>query len=714
MSAGISRFVEAHSRALLLIALSFALAGAVLLFRLPISIFPQTDFPRISIRVDNGIAPVDVEMLTVTRPIEEAIRVVPGLSNMRSVTSRGSTEINVYFQWDIDILNAQHLVQGQIAQIASSLPQSAVYTIKRLTFSVFPIIGFSLTSPSRSTSELWDLAYYNLAPRLYRQHGVAEAQIVGGQPMEYHVLLNPARLNSYGIPQTKVSDAIRNNNLLASAGMVEENYHLYLTTVTGLARDRSELEAIVVAVINGTPGLVKDVARVVAADKPVYHIVTANGRPAVLVNILQQPDGNTVEIADAVNKELRDIRRMLPKDIELATFYDQSVLVRDSISGVVESILIGLALSIAVLIGFLKDWRTTLIAAVVIPIALLMSIVFMKLFHMSFNLMTLGGLAACIGVVIDDAIVMVENIVVHISRGRTPSDASTRAIVEMTPALIGSTLTPIMVFVPLVFLGGITAVFFRALAMTMVTALLASLLLAICFTPVLARLFLRRSTNEATTRPVPDEPVNDGRVLSRVSRSYERALTWSLRHRAIVGVLSVLLVAASVAILLHLESGFLPEMDEGAFVLDYVMPPGTSLTETDRVLRHIESLLKDTPEVESYSRRTGAQLGLSIAEPNTGDFLVKLRRQRERPLDEVTKALRKQIVGSEPAIQIEIPRILEDLISDLAYSPRPIEIKIFHDNPEVFKEVAADVEKWLAKVKGVVDVVNETIEIGLQ
>ncbi len=716
MTARLADFVEAHGRALVLVVLSFALAGLVFLFQLPIAIFPQTNFPRIVILVDNGIAPVDVQLVTVTRRIEEAVRLVPGITDVRSVTARGSTEISVFFRWDIDILNALHLVQGRIAQIMPTLPPESRFYINRLTFSVFPMIGFSITSDSRSTANLWDLAYYDLAPRLYRLPGVAETRIVGGRPSEYHVLVDPPKLNAYGLPLSKVVDSIRSTNTIAPAGMIQENYHLYLATVTGLVRSPEDIENVVVDVVKGTPVLVKNLAQVVPGEQPVYNIVTADGKPAVLVNVLQQPDGNAVQIADAVNRELREIKKTLAPDVHLATFYDQSVLVRDSIGSVRDSILIGLGLSIAVLVGFLKSWRTTVVAALVIPVALLTAIVFMKLFHMSFNLMTLGGLAASIGVVIDDAIVMVENITVHLSLGQSRSEAARSAIKELTPALVGSTLTPIVVFVPLVFLGGITAVFFSALAMTMVTALAASLLLAILFTPVLARTFFRQPAGGPEVATAADiehaEQAGEGRLMRWGTARYEVALHWALAHTRWILIAAGVILAGSVVLYTQLGSGFLPEMDEGAFVLDYIMPPGTSLQETDRVLRHIEGFLHETPEVESYSRRTGARLALAIAEPNTGDFLVKLKRGRRRPLEEVTAELRAKIKSSEPAIDVEFPHILEDLIGDLAWSPEPIEINIYNDDPEKFKATAKEIEGWLPKVKGVVDIVNQTIEIG--
>ncbi len=709
---GLGQFVEAHGRALLLVVLSFCVAGVIFAFQLPVAIFPQTDFPRIVILVDNGIAPVDVQALTVTRPIEEAIRLVPGITNVRSVSARGSTEISVFFRWDVDILNALHLIQGRISQITPSLPPGARFYINRLTFSVFPMIGFSITSPTRSPSDLWELAYYNLAPRLYRLPGVAETRIVGGRAPEYHVLVEPQKLNAYNLPLTKVVEAIRNTNKIEAAGMVQENYHLYLTTVTGLMRRPEDVENAVVDVVRGTPVLVRDLARVVKGERPVYNIVTANGRPAVLVNVLQQPDGNAVQIADDVNRELREIRRSLPPDIELLTFYDQSILVRDSIGSVTESIVIGLVLSIAVLVGFLKSGRATVVAALVIPISTLMAIVFMKLFGMSFNIMTLGGIAASIGVVIDDAIVMVENIAVHLSMGQAPREAAQSAIQELTPALIGSTLTPIVVFVPLIFLGGITAVFFRALALALVTALLASLFLALFFTPVLAGFILRPRAGPGTTDLEEAERADQGSWLRGLTTRYEASLHWCLGHPRAVLAASGVIVLLSVAIYSRLGSGFLPATDEGAFVLDYVMPAGTSLAETHRVLSHIERFLLETPEVESYSLRLGARLALAIAEPNTGDFLVKLRRSRKRSLEEVTSDLRRRINQAEPVIEVEFPHILEDLIGDLAWSPQPIEIKVYHDDPAVFTAVAHEIEEWLPKVKGVVDVVNRNVVIG--
>ncbi|MEZ5394103.1 MAG: efflux RND transporter permease subunit [Bryobacterales bacterium] len=558
----LARFVEEYGKGLALVALAFALAGLAFAFRLPVSLFPQTDFPRVVILVDNGVTPVDIQMLTVTRRLEEAARRVPGVTDIRSVTARGGTEISVFFRWDVDIVDALQLVQGEIAQIMPTLPPESRFYVNRLTFSVFPMVGFSLTSEDRSLADLWELAYWEIAPQLYRIPGVMEARIVGGREPEYQVVVDPEKLSRYNLSLSAVVNAIRSTNIIAAGGMIQENYHLYLTTVTGLMHSPADIERTVVAVFQGAPVTVANIGTVVRGERPAYNIVTADGKPAVLINVLQQPDGNALDIARQVNERIASIGRTLPKDVHLATFYDQSILVRDSILGVRDSILIGLALSIGVLMVFLKDWRTTFVAATVIPASLLIAVVFMGWFGLSFNLMTLGGMAACVGIVIDDAIVMVENISVHMAMGQPRLEAARSAITELTPALIGSTLTPIMVFAPLVFLGGVTAVFFRSLAATMVTALMASLFLAIFLTPVIAARILRSRGVSATTLEEA-ERAGEGPFMRRVSERYDRVLAWSLQHGPLVGLGLLLVVAASGGSTSNSAADFCPKSTRG-------------------------------------------------------------------------------------------------------------------------------------------------------
>jgi CzcA family heavy metal efflux pump len=505
----------------------------------------------------------------------------------------------------------------------------------------------------------------------------------------------------------QVVDGVRAANIIDSPGLLEENHQLELTLVSGQATKPDELKATVVATVNNAPVTIADVGDVTEGVAPNYTIVTADGHPAVLLNVTRQPDANTVAVVDEVRTELDSMRSQLPRDVKVAPFYDQSLLVRESINSVRDSILIGLVLSIAILYGFLRNWGATFVASLVIPVTLLATFVAMWLAGLSFDLMTLGGLAAAIGLVIDDAIVVVESIHTHIARGKSRIEAVQAAMSEITVPIIGSTLTPVVVFLPLALLTGVTGVFFRSLALTMAVALLTSLVLALSFTPVLSQFFLKVKRRESgdVASEAEDHEVQHGRILKAIVRRYEWLLGRSLENAKAVLVVCLGVILLSYVLYRGLGSEFLPEFDEGAFVLDYFTPPGSSLTETDRILRHVEEMLKDTPEVESYSRRTGLQLGLSITEPNTGDFLVKLRRNRKRPTAEVIDDLRTQIASAEPSLDpIEFPGILADLVGDLISSPEPIEIKLFSEDTAALHRKAEEVAAAIEHVPGVVDI----------
>ncbi|MEO6392586.1 MAG: efflux RND transporter permease subunit, partial [Pyrinomonadaceae bacterium] len=577
--------------------------------------------------------------------------------------------------------------------------------VERLTFAVFPILGYSLTSDSRDLSWLRDLAQYSIRPRLARLPGVSEVKIDGGSVREYHIELDPEKLAARNVTVQQVLDSVRNSNVIESPGLIEENHQLELTLVSGQPATPADLRSIVVASVNGANIQVGDVATVREGGEPNYTIVTADGKPAVLVNVLRQPDANTVSVTDEVRTEWLAIARTLPKDVKVNAFYDQSLLVRDSMSSVRDAILIGLILSVIILYAFLRNIGTTLVAILVIPVTILITFLAMYLVGLTFDLMTLGGIAAAIGLVIDDAIVMVENIYTHLLHGESRHDAVQRAVSELTVPIIGSTVTPVVVFLPLTLLTGVTGVFFRSLALTMAVALLTSLVLALTFTPVLAERFVRAK--------VPSGNEEVGRVLSLILRPYEMLLRVALRHRIAVMAICLAVMAGAYLIYTRLGSEFLPAFDEGAFVLDYVAPPGSSLAETNRILNHVEQILKETPEVESFSRRTGSQLGLSgVTEPNTGDFAVKMRSNRKRETEEVTEEIREKIEASEPGLETEFIGILSDMIGDLASAPQPVEIKLFSDDRTALESKAAEVESAIQKVDGVVDTFSGVVVSG--
>ncbi len=694
-------FAIRHRLAIAFISVALCLAGVYSAVRMPSSVFPQTNFPRVVILVDNGVMPADEMMATVTRPIEETMKDIPGAVTVRSTTGRGSAEISVFFNWQVSMVQSELYVNSRLSQIRSTLPATASTTVWRLTFSAFPIIGVSLISPRRSITELWETARYELKPRFLRIPGVARVDLVGGRAPEYHVIVDPARLQATGLSLAQVTDGLRRNNLLNPTGMHEENHTLYLSVVDGRAHSIDDLLNLTVAVVNTHPIRIRDFARVERGPEPVFNVVTAEGVNAVLLNVRSQPDGSTLDIANALEGELRELRKELPPDLKTAYYYDQSQFVRASVRSVWDAILFGLILSVVILFCFLKNWGTTLTAIVVIPVTVLVTLVAMKLAGLSFNLMTLGGIAAAIGLVIDDAIVVVEAIYAKIAGGLSRLDAIQTAIGEILLPLVGSTLTPVVVFIPLAFLDGITGVFFRALALTMVVALLTSLGLALTLTPSLAAWFIRDRGHPEHGQAL--QHAEGGFVLNRVIQVYESAVRTTLRYRWVTLAACGVVLALGIVIYQQLESEFLPPMDEGGFVIDYVAPPGTSLAETHRQLLVAENILIAIPEVESFSRRTGARLALSVAEPNTGDFLVKLKSNRARGTEEVISELRARFNAAVPALEWEFPGILGDLIGDLIWSPEPVEVKMFSTDIEFLKHQAPLIEAQLKQVKGVVD-----------
>ncbi|HET7103851.1 MAG TPA: efflux RND transporter permease subunit [Terracidiphilus sp.] len=678
-------------------------AGAYLALQVPISVFPETNFPRVVIGVDNGVMPVEQMQVTITRPIEDAVNSVPGLVTVRSITSRGSAEVSLFFNWNVDMGRSLQLVDAALSRVEQTLPASARITANRLTFATFPILGYSLTSGSVPQTRLWEIATYDLKPPLNRVLGVSMVLVQGGQEPEYHVIPNLAQLAATGVTITDLVNSIQASNIVDSPGLYEANHQLILGLVGAQVHDLNQLRQLVVKVTpGGAPVRVADVARVVRATRPVYTTVTANGRNAVLLTIARQPSSNTVAVADAVAAQVAQLRKGLPPGVSLEPFYDQSQLVRDAISSVRDAIVIGLILACAVLFAFLRDWTSALIAGLVIPVTVAVTIVVLWAIGQSFNLMTLGGLAAAIGLVIDDAIVVVENIVMHRDAGEHRINAVRKALAEITTPLIGSTITPVVVFLPLVAVSGVTGSFFRALAITMTAALLTSLLLALTWTPGLSLVLLRRHGQHAD-----HAGHGPGRFLGSVLVLHRRVLNWSLARPLRLGTACLLLVIATWFGYHALGSDLLPEMDEGGFVLDYIMPAGSSLTETNRVLGHVDRILHSIPEVESTSRRTGLQMGLAaVTEANTGDFTVKLKSHRSRGIDEVMGDARTQIRAAEPELDIEFTQVLQDMIGDLSNSPEPIQIKIFSNDQAMLNQLGPRVGDAISRIPGVVDVQN--------
>jgi CzcA family heavy metal efflux pump len=712
------------SRPILFLIVTAALGGAYLAFSIPVAVFPNTDFPRIVVGVDNGVMPIDQMLVTITRPLEEAVNSVPGLLKVQSITSRGSAEVDLFFDWNSDMILTLQRVDAVVARLQSELPPTAKVETHRLTFATFPILGYSLTSDTIPQNKLWEIATYEIKPRVNRLDGVAFVLVQGGRVPEFQVSPDPARLLAAGITVTDILDAIRKTNLIDSPGLIESNHQLVLGLISGQVRTPEQIGQIVVKnSAAGVPLRLGDIAKITPSVAPVYTIVTANGKPAVLLSVNRQPESNTLDVANEVHTAIAEIRPTLPPGLHLEPFYDQSTIVHDSIASVRDAVLIGLVLSAIILVLFLRDWGTSLVAGLVIPVTLLFTFVFLKFTGQSFNLMTLGGLAAAVGLVIDDAIVVLENIVLHRDAGQGRLVAIQSALRELTVPLIGSTITPIVVFLPLISTTGVTGSFFRALAVTMTVALLTSLLLALTWTPTLSQYLVRRKNGSESDTPQPGAETDVAKLLAaeeahlsgtfgRIVDFYTNSMRAFLKRPWILVVSSVAIVVLSILCFSFLETGLLPEMDEGGFILDYDTPPGSSLAESERILQHIEEIVRSQPEVENTSRRTGLQLGLAaVTEANRGDFTVKLKHDRKRDIEEIIADIRSEVEQTEPSTKVEFIQVLQDMIGDLTSQPEPVVIKLFSQDPKLLTQNAPRVADaisniQLGKAHPVVDVLD--------
>jgi CzcA family heavy metal efflux pump len=707
-----------HSKSVIFLILTLAVMGAYLAFTIPIAVFPTTNFPRILIAVDNGVMPTDQMMVTITRPIEEAVNSVPGLHEVRSITSRGSAEIDLFFDWGVDMFQTLQYVNAAISRVQGELPPTASIVANRMTFASFPIIGYSLTSGTVPQTQLWEKATYEMKPRLNRLDGVSTVLVQGGQEPEFHIIPDPAKLLTANVTVPDILDTMKRTNLIDSPGLLERNHMLVLGLVSGQVRTPEEIAGTVIKTTPaGVPVRIGDVAKVESGVKPVYKIVTANGKPAVLIYINRQPDSNTIDVANEVHAEIDRIKQSLPPGIEVRPFYDQSIIVSDSIKSVRDAILLGVLLASVILVVFLRDWGTSVVAGLVIPVTILVTFVALRLLHESFNLMTLGGLAAAVGLVIDDAIVVVENIVLHRDAGQGRLQAIHSALHEITIPLIGSTITPIVVFLPLISITGVTGTFFQALAVTMGIALLTSLALALTWTPNLSQYFIRTKPKmpiegmepeeESMTRLMAVEEASLSGFFLKIVNFHERWLRRALARPKWLAAMSVVLIAASYVCYRYSGSDLMPEMDEGGFTLDYWTPAGTSLEETNRMVTHMEQIMKTVPEIESTSRRTGSELGLAaVTEANRGDILAKLKKDRERGIDEVMADVRAKVTSQEPAVRVEFVQVLQDMIGDLTSEPEPVQIKLFSQDAALLESWAPKLAEAIGKVPGVVDVLD--------
>ncbi len=693
--------------------------GAVRAFQMPVGLFPQVTFPRVVVTLNSGDRPVEQMEIQVTRLAEMAVRSVPGVVGLRSNSSRGSADISINFDWHTDMVSAFLQVAAALNQIQTQFPTGSDFTVRRMDPTVFPVTAYSLTSDRVSAVKLRDLALYQLVPLLSSVDGVARVGVLGGNQEEYRVEILADGLRAFGVSLQQVASALAASNILTTIGKIEERYKLFLT----VADTRFDsLDAIRRTVLkNGVNGIVEleDVATVKRSTKPQWIKVTADGKSAVLFMVYQQPGGNTVQIADDVKARLAAIQHKLPADVQVRSWYDQSELILASAKSVRDAILIGVVLAALVLIAFLRNLRITLIMIVVVPAVFATTVLMLDLFHFNFNIMTLGGMAAAVGLVIDDVIVMIEQIIRQI-RQRAEADCVETEGIETEGAetghietesgfsqsvmhaaadffhpLAGSSMVTTIIFLPLAFLSGVTGAFFKALSVTMACSLIVSFIIAWLVVPLLAAHLLRQQDAEAE---------DEGPWQKKTLELYARTLAGLLYRPIILAPVVLALVVAGYVGYSGVGSGFMPRMDEGGFVLDYIAPPGMSLSETDRLISKVETILKQVPEVDTWSRRTGAALGGFITEANEGDFFIRLKGFPRRGIEAIMDDVRERIHQQVPALDIDLALLMEDLIGDLTAVPQPVEIKLYGDNQQQLMTLAPKVAEAVARIKGVVDV----------
>ena len=700
----LSDWMQKHRRSLFFLLVLLVAGGLGAAFNLPVSLFPAADFPRVRVSVDAGDRPADRMSVEVTRPVEEAVRGVLGVRGVRSTTSRGSTDIDVNFDWGQNMVAAMLQVQSALSQAAPNFPAGTHYTVERMDPTVFPVLAYSITSDTTAPTALRDLALYQLRPIFSTVKGVGRIGVQGGQVEEIRVTVDPARLVAAGLTFDDAARALAAANVIRAVGRLEDHDKLYLVLSDTQFKDLDQIGRTVLRSGPGGVVFLKDVAAITRSTAPNWTRATADGREAVLLQVYQQMDGNTVQIARDIKAALVAFQPRLPAGVHIANWYDQSEIIVPAAASVRDALLVGVFMAALILLLFLRNLKVTLIAVIMVPAVLAITILLLKILHMSFNVMTLGGMAAAVGLIIDDAIVMVEHIMRRMRGGTGPHHTRVmRAAKEFTQPLAGSSMATIVIFAPLAFLSGVTGAFFKALSLTMASGLIISFFVAWLAVPLLADRFLNEQ--DANQK-------EGGAFTERLHAAYEKLMT-RLFQRPILILLGLVPFLLAGFISYHfLGSGFMPTMDEGGFILDYRSPSGTSLSETDRLAKQVEAILRTTPDVDTYSRRTGLQLGGMVTEANEGDFFVRLKPLPRRDIETVINEVRGRIESTVPGLQVEMAQLMADLIGDLTSVPQPIEIKIFSDEEATLMTTAPKIADAIGKIPGVVDVKSGIVLAG--
>ena len=676
-----------------LVAVGLALSGALVATRMPSGIYPEVDFPRIVVVARGGDAPPPLTQVALTRPLEAALATVLGVERIRSRTIRGAVELSLQFSPGTDMWRALQLVESRVGDARSALPPATEIVVERMNTTSFPVITFNLNGPV-DARRLRDLGELVLKPAISRVRGVGRVEVLGGDVREIEVILDPAKTAALRLTPAKVADKIRAATVLEAVGRFDDAHALVTVLASGEPRDAADVAALPVTVgRDGSPVPVSAIATVVEGAEDRLLRVSGPGGETVLVSVSRLPGASTPDVVGRVRAAVADAVASFPAGVRVTPVYDQAALVDESMRSVRDAILVGIALCVAVIALFLRDLRAGLTAALAVPLTLGITFLPLAIAGQSLNLMSMGGLAVAIGLVIDDAIVVVEAIRRRLEHGEPTAEAARGGARDLLAALVGTTITTVIVFVPLAWLEGVVGRFFAALAVTLSAAVLISLAVALTVVPLAAARLMRPRPG-----PPPGPPW--------YARAYGRAIGSLLRRRWLGPIVALGLLAAGAVAARAVGTGFLPTMDEGAFVLDYFLPAGTSLIETDAVARRIEAVLVSIPEVETYARRTGAELGPAAAtEVSRGDISVRLKPAgaRHRSAEEVIDETRARLGREVPEARVEFTQVLQDVLNDLSGAPRPIEVKLFGDDYAALRGQATEIAGRIRDVPGLVD-----------
>src|SRR5579864_542948 len=696
----IVRVCKRNKYAVYLLTAFLTLAGAYSFFVLPSNIYPSLDFPRVMILVHSGDLAPRAMLLMVTRPIEVAVSTAQGVYRVRSNTIRGASQIGVQFNPGMDMKYALQLVQTQVTTMTSSLPPGTEVDVEWESPTVYPVFGLVLNG-SVPDADLYDYAYYDLRPLITRVQGVGNVEAQATDQREVSVIVDPQKLLAHRISLNDVATALAETNQVTAVGRLPKDYLQYQILTNDQFRTFDDIRNAVVAIQDEVPVRVSDIAMVKDGVEDPHLLVTGNGKPAATIEVTRQIGGDILQIVKQIRTLTQNLGTALPKTLHISVDYDLAQFVSESIKSVRDAVLIGAALAVLILFGFLRDTRTTLVAATSLPLSVIGTFFFLKYFGGSLNLMSLGGLAIAIGLIIDDAVVIIENIYRHIGLGEPVGEAAESATHELLGAVVGSTATTLVVFLPLSLLQGVVGEFFKALCLTLGISVLLSLVYALSIIPIFSIGFLTAKTHRVTS----------SKIMTPVLLGYEKAVRWALRRRLIVVIAAAVCVALAVLCYTKLETGFLPEMDEGGFILDYTTPSGTSLEQTNKMLQKIEARIEALPDVAAYSRRTGAENGLYVTPQNSGDMTIMLKpRSQRRPINDVIDDLRRQINQNIPGVDPDFSQILQDMLSDLEGTRQPVEVKLFGDNLDELEKLSDEIGPKLQAIHGLTD--YKTIQKG--